>query len=215
MNNLSYIIVIFLFVGMAYVGIERREDIKRQEQTVIDDAEALILAEALAIKAAIDQRNADNDKFIKEITHDNDPLTDLFDVKLTAISADPENDEMTYSWEQVKVSLDYPGGPAVELSNYNKSTAYFKAPAGEYRFQLTVTDKYGDSSMDSQVIKINPEPNLAPDVDIKVENIAEPKDPFDGDLKKIKEFQTKYDLKADGQWGPESEKAYKEEQKNN
>jgi hypothetical protein len=66
--------------------------------------------------------------------------------------------------------------------------------------------------MDSQVIKINPEPNLPPDVDIKVENIAEPKDPFDGDLKKIKEFQIKNDLKADGQWGPESEKTYNKEQ---
>tara|TARA_B110000116_G_C16746407_1_gene541119 strand:+ start:223 stop:1239 length:1017 start_codon:yes stop_codon:yes gene_type:complete len=178
MNNLSYIIVLFLFAGMAYVGVEVRDNIKRQKQEVIDDAEALVAAEVAAIQAAIDQRNADNDKFIREINHDSDPSTDFFEVKLTAISADPENDEMLYLWEQVDVSLENPGGSKVDLIDNDKAIAYFKAPQGEYRFQLTVTDKYGDSNMDSQVIRINPEPNKAPSVDIKVESGFEPSNPF-------------------------------------
>jgi len=178
MNNLSYIIVLFLFAGMAYVGVEVRDNIKRQKQEVIDDAEALVAAEIAAMQAAIDQKNADNDKFIREINHDSDPSTDFFEVKLTAISADPENDEMLYLWEQVDVSLENPGGSKVELIDNDKATAYFKAPQGEYRFQLTVTDKYGDSNMDSQVIRINPEPNKAPSVDIKVESGFEPSNPF-------------------------------------
>ena len=209
MNNLSYVIVIFLFAGVVWVGVDRRENLKRIEaervQSQLDEQQARIDAE--------NARIAEMDKFIREISHDNDPVTKLFNVKLQAVSADVENDEMSYKWEQVPVSDDYVGGDMVELSSDDKPTTYFQAPAGEYRFTLTVTDVYGDSNVDSQVIKINPEPNTAPSVDIKVEEGVEPLDPFEGDLDKIKEFQTKSGLTPDGKWGPASQKAWDDSQK--
>ena len=210
MNNLSYIVVIFLFAGIVWVGIDRRENIK---QMAADKEAAMIADQQARIDAQNDAENArlaDLDKFIQEISHDRNPETDLFDVKLQAVSADAENDDMSYAWNQVPVSSDYAGGDQVNLSSNDKPTVYFKAPAGEYRFELTVTDAYGDSSTDSQVIKINPEPNTAPSVDIKVSNEAEPTDPFDGDDAKIKEFQTENGLEADGQWGPASQKVWDE-----
>jgi len=208
MNNLSYIVVIFLFAGMVWVGVDKREGIK---QAAIDKAQAIEdekNARIAADNAAEAARLADLDKFIREISHDGDTATDLFDVKLQAISADVENDKMTYKWEQVPVSDDYVGGPEVKLSSNNKPTTYFQARAGEYRFELTVTDAYGDSTVDSQVIKINPEPNTAPSADIKVENLPQPKDPFDGDAAKIKEFQTKNGLEPDGKWGPATKEVW-------
>ena len=38
MNNLSYIVVIFLFAGMVWVGVDKREGIK---QAAIDKAQAI------------------------------------------------------------------------------------------------------------------------------------------------------------------------------
>ena len=209
MNNLSYIVVIFLFAGIVWVGIDRRENIKQMAA----DKEAAMIADQQARIDAENARLADLDKFIQEISHDRDPETDLFDVKLQAVSADAENDDMSYAWNQVPVSSDYAGGDQVNLSSNDKPTVYFKAPAGEYRFELTVTDAYGDSTTDSQVIKINPEPNTAPSVDIKVSNVAEPTDPFDGDIEKIKKFQVDNKLEADGFWGPASQKVWEESQK--
>ena len=209
MNNLSYIVVIFLFAGIVWVGIDRRENIKQMAA----DKEAAMIADQQARIDAENARLADLDKFIQEISHDRNPETDLFDVKLQAVSADAENDDMSYAWNQVPVSSDYVGGDQVSLSSNDKPTVYFKAPAGEYRFELTVTDAYGDSNTDSQVIKINPEPNTAPSVDIKVSNVAEPTDPFDGDIEKIKKFQADNKLEADGFWGPASQKVWEESQK--
>ena len=101
----------------------------------------------------------------------------------------------------------------VELSAYDKPIVYFTAPEGEYRFELTVTDAYGDSTTDSQVILINPEPNTAPSVDIKVENAPEPTDPFDGVIEEIKKFQAKNGLTDDGVWGPASQEVWEASQK--
>ena len=173
MNNLSYIVVIFLFAGIIWVGIDRREYIK---QMAADKEAAMIADQQARIDAQNDAENArlaDLDKFIQEISHDRNPETDLFEVKLQAVSADAENDDMSYEWTQVPVSSDYVGGDQVNLSSNDKPTAYFEAPAGEYRFELTVTDAYGASSSSSADVNVNAEPNDAPVADAGISFNAE------------------------------------------
>ena len=101
MNNLSYIIVLFLFAGVVWVGLENRENIKQ----IALNEEAQLELEQEAREQAIKDAGELKDKFIREISHDRDPETNLFEVKLQAISADAENDEMSYKWEQVPVSM--------------------------------------------------------------------------------------------------------------
>jgi len=205
MNNLSYIIVFFLFVGVAWVGHTKvnqlEQDRMAREQLLIEEEEERLqlMLEAKAMEGW----------YIDGIDHDGKPESKLYQAILKAVASDAENDAISYKWNQVAE----PGGFMVELSSNDKSTVYFEAPAGKYTFQLTVTDIYGDSSTDTQVIVIDPEPNTAPSAEIQVSEGSEPKDPFGGSLEKIKKFQEKNGLKNDGVWGPASQKVWEASQK--
>ena len=63
-------------------------------------------------------------------------------------SSDPDNDPLTYSWEQTS-------GTTVTLSNANAAKASFTAPSalGKYEFELTVSDRTR-SATDSVVITV-------------------------------------------------------------
>ena len=113
--------------------------------------------------------------------------------------------------------------------------------AGVHEFQVTVTDTYNEKSTEIITVSIGNEENIGPNGSISVvkripgcmddkainynvqansdDDTCEypppppPKDPFDGDVDKIREFQTKNGLEADGKWGPSSQKKYEEVQK--
>ena len=174
MNNLSYLIVWCLFAGIIWVGFDIQNQIKSNEEAetrrIEDEAAARILAEQ--------KRLEDLDKIRVQIAHDNDPLTNTYSGKLQAIAVDEENDEMSYLWEQVDVSPDIMS-PDANLSSPTEPTTYFNAPAGEYRFQLTITDSYGNATTESQVVIVEAEPNESPTVGIKVDAGSEPFNPFD------------------------------------
>ena len=174
MNNLSYLIVWCLFAGIIYVGFDIQKQIKSNKEAetrrIEDEAAARVLAEQ--------KRLEDLDKIRVQIVHDNDPQTNTYSGRLQAIAVDEEDDEISYLWEQVDVSPDIMS-PDANLSSPTESTTYFKAPAGEYRFQLTITDAYGNATTESQVIIVEAEPNEAPTVGIKVDAGSEPSNPFD------------------------------------
>ena len=201
MNNFSYILVLIAGVALVFLGMDIRD--KDIENSRLEEEEKL----NLILDAEIEESKS---KWY--INHDNDPKTMDYDIKLTAIGLDPENDEMTYSWKQIAVNK-FEKGSDVELSNYDEAITYFTAKSGTYNFQVTVTDAYGDSAVATQIVEINAEPNSAPTVKITVENESEPKpkntaDPFDGDVDKIKKFQKDNGLTEDGKWGPESQEVY-------
>ena len=205
MNNLSYVIVFFLFVGVAWVGHAKVNEI---EQDRIAKEQLLIEEEEERLELILESK-AMEDWYVDGIDHDGKPEEAIYQTILKAVATDAENDDMSYKWKQIAE----PGGFMVELSSDNKPIVYFDAPAGKYTFELTVTDNYGDSSTDTQVIVIDPEPNTAPSAEIEVSEGAEPKDPFGGLIEEIKKFQAENGLTDDGVWGPASQKVWEASQK--
>ena len=200
MNNLSYIIVFFLFVGVAWVGHTKVNEL---EQDRIAKEQLLIEQEEERLQMILEAK-AMEDWYVDGIEHDGKPEEAIYETILKANATDAEGDEISYKWVQV---ADF-DAPMVELSSDNKPTVYFNAPAGKYTFELTVTDNYGDSSTETQIIVIDPEPNTAPSAVIEVSKGPEPQDPFDGDVEKIKAFQSENELEPDGLWGPASQDAF-------
>tara|TARA_B100001250_G_scaffold90257_1_gene75021 strand:- start:166 stop:813 length:648 start_codon:yes stop_codon:yes gene_type:complete len=200
MNNLSYIIVFFLFVGVAWVGHTKVNEL---EQDRVAKEQLLIEEEEDRLQLMLETK-AMEDWYVDGIVHDGKPEEAIYETILKANATDAEGDEISYKWVQV-AGLD---APLVKLSSDDKPTVYFNAPAGKYTFELTVTDNYGDSSTETQIIVINDEPNTAPSAVIEVSEGPQPKDPFDGDVEQIKAFQTKNGLEADGKWGPDTKEAY-------
>ena len=118
------------------------------EQTALDEARQLLL----------DSRTLD-----VTVKHDNDPETNTIAIVLSAASSyDNENDEMKYYWKQIS---------GTNVANIRESSREpvlnFDGKAGDYGFQLTITDNYGASCVDTVLVNVNPEPNSCPVVIIK------------------------------------------------
>ena len=97
------------------------------------------------------------------IEHDNNPDTYLRSVVLSANSSyDNEGDSMIFFWKQ------FSGNNVADISDSReKSVLNFEAESGNYGFELTVTDNYGASCVDTHWINVAPEPNSCPVVIIK------------------------------------------------
>lgn len=199
MNNFSYIIVLIAGIALVLLGMDIRDK----------EAENQRISEAAVAQGVIDAE-IEKSKSKWYINHDNDPKTKDYDIKMTAIGFDADNDEITYEWKQIAVN-EFEKGSSVELLTYEGPVTYFTAKAGTYNFKVTATDSYGTSTMATQIVEIMPEPNTAPEVKIEVKNESkpeEPTDPFKGDKDKIMEFQEKNKLTVDGIWGKKSQEIY-------
>ena len=97
------------------------------------------------------------------IEHDNDPDTYKRSVVLSATSSyDNENDSLEFFWKQ------FSGNNVADINDSrNKSVLNFEAESGNYGFELTVTDNYGASCVDTHWVNVAPEPNSCPVVIIK------------------------------------------------
>jgi chitinase len=118
------------------------------EQTALDEARQLL----------IDARTLD-----VTVKHDNDPETNTIAIVLSAASSyDNENDDMKYYWKQIS------GTNVANIRESNREAVLnFDGKAGDYGFQLTITDNYGASCVDTVLVNVNPEPNSCPVVIIK------------------------------------------------
>ena len=97
------------------------------------------------------------------IVHDNDPDTYEQSVVLSATSSyDNERDSMEFYWKQ------FSGNNVADINDSREeSTLNFEAQSGNYGFELTVTDNYGASCIDTFWVNVSPEPNSCPVVIIK------------------------------------------------
>ena len=120
------------------------------------------LAEEIMLDA---KRNAEIESRSLNITieHDNDPDTYLRSVVLSAASSyDNEGDSMDFYWKQ------FSGNNVADINeSREKSVLIFEAESGNYGFELTVTDNYGASCIDTHWVNVAPEPNSCPVVIIK------------------------------------------------
>tara|TARA_Y100001970_G_scaffold194022_1_gene235881 strand:- start:285 stop:842 length:558 start_codon:yes stop_codon:yes gene_type:complete len=112
---------------------------------------------------------AEREKIKVMIEHDNSPLTKTYPMIMDATSSfDPDvGDEIQYVWKQIS-------GELVEIKpNPFSGKVSFEAEAGEYAFELTVSDDYGSKTTVTRTVVIEPEPNMAPVIDMKVRQGSE------------------------------------------
>ena len=144
--------LILLTYNVMNINAERIEkeasDKALAEQNALDEARQLL----------IDARTLN-----VTVKHDNDPKTNTIAVVLSASSSyDNENDNMEYYWKQIS------GTNVANIRELNKEPVLnFDAKAGDYGFQLTITDNYGASCVDTVLVNVDPEPNTCPVVIIK------------------------------------------------
>ncbi|SVC12961.1 uncharacterized protein METZ01_LOCUS265815 [marine metagenome] len=119
-------------------------------------------------KEQIDQlkqlEKAEKTKFKVQVRHDNRPETNTYPMILDATSSfDPDQgDRIRYNWKQVS-------GNQIRLRpNSSSGIVSFEGTPGEYTFELTVLDNYGASTTVTKTVKIEPEPNQAPIVDLEI-----------------------------------------------
>ena len=104
------------------------------------------------------------------IPHDRDVNTTDITVALDGSeSFDAEGDSLSYSWTQTSgndVYLRY-------AEDADGNTTNFRASPGEYTFKLTVSDAYGSTTTGETTVSVAEEPNLPPEVVVKVYETSE------------------------------------------
>ncbi len=124
-------------------------------------ASQISLLEKMAIK--------EKEKIRVMVEHDNSPLTTTYPMILDATNSyDPDvGDEIQYVWKQIS-------GPAVDLRpNPFAGKVSFEGEAGEYTFELTVSDNYGSKATAVKTVVIESEPNTPPVIDMKLRQGSE------------------------------------------
>ena len=112
---------------------------------------------------------AERQKIKVMVEHDNSPLTNTYPMIMDATNSfDPDvGDELQYVWKQI-------AGEAVEIRpNPFSGKVSFEAKAGEYTFELTVSDDYGSKATVTRTVIIEPEPNMPPVIDMEVRQGSE------------------------------------------
>jgi hypothetical protein len=144
------VLLIILCLGFTtYTHFEKIKLDKEQSEKEIQ----LAIIKA-AEKARLEERESKTINVI--IEHDFDPETNTYPVIISSNgSNDPDGDIFTYSWTQIS-------GNTVSPNNLNTSEISFDAPAGEYEFHLTLTDKYGANCKEYVIVSVAAEPNSCP-----------------------------------------------------
>lgn len=112
---------------------------------------------------------AERSKVKVMVEHDNSPITNTYPMIMDATgSYDPDlGDHLNFEWSQVS-------GPPVNLKPDSESgKVSFEGIAGEYTFELTVSDNYGAKNTVVKSVVIEPEPNLPPVIEMKVRQGSE------------------------------------------
>ena len=130
----------------------------------------------IAATAAVESAAADAAELVEAakirftIPHDRDVNTTDITVALDGSeSFDAEGDSISYSWTQTSgndVYLRY-------AEDADGNTTNFRASPGEYTFKLTVSDAYGSSTTGETTVSVAEEPNLPPEVVVKVYETSE------------------------------------------
>ena len=143
----------------------------KMEQLDLYASNAEIAATAAVESAATDAAElVEAAKIRFTIPHDRDVNTTDITVALDGSeSFDAEGDSLSYSWTQTSgndVYLRY-------AEDADGNTTNFRASPGEYTFKLTVSDTYGSSTTGETTVSVAEEPNLPPEVIVKVYKTVE------------------------------------------
>ncbi len=168
-----FALIAILIAGFSIIKWKEYErkvllEIKKSSASVVDKIEPsseIITKVNLLEKMAIKER----EKIRVMVEHDNSPLTTTYPMILDATTSyDPDvGDEIQYTWQQIS-------GPKIELRpNPFAGKVSFEGEAGEYTFELTVSDNYGAQAKAIKTVVIEPEPNALPVIDMQVRQGSE------------------------------------------
>ena len=157
--------IVLLVASVAALGYLKMEQLDlRATNAEIAAAEVVESAAADAAKLV------EAAKIRFTIPHDRDVNTTDITVALDGSeSFDAEGDSISYSWTQTSgndVYLRY-------AEDADGNTTNFRASPGEYTFKLTVSDAYGSSTTGETTVSVAEEPNLPPEVVVKVYETSE------------------------------------------
>jgi PKD repeat protein len=152
--------IVLLVASVAAVGYLKMEQLDLYASNAENAAAAAV--ESAAADAA---ELVEAAKIRFTIPHDRDVNTTDITVALDGSeSFDAEGDSISYSWTQTSgndVYLRY-------AEDADGNTTNFRASPGEYTFKLTVSDAYGSSTTGETTVSVAEEPNLPPEVVVKV-----------------------------------------------
>ena len=153
-NGFSQLIAFLLLLVLAIGGPIYLKDQKTQKEQEDRATQEALKAEGAKLQAIEDAI------ITNTVEHDGDPHTASMTIDLFGTGVDEDGDELTYKWTQL------PTGSQVTILNDEAASTSFDAGPGEYTFQLTVTDSYGETSSSQQTYRISKEPNSVPEADI-------------------------------------------------
>ena len=156
--------IVLLVASVAAVGYLKMEQLDLYASNAENAAAAAV--ESAAADAA---ELVEAAKIRFTIPHDRDVNTTDITVALDGSeSFDAEGDSLSYSWTQTS-------GNDIGLFEGVPGDSYqiFYASPGEYTFKLTVSDSYGTSTTGETTVSVAEEPNLPPEVVVKVYETSE------------------------------------------
>jgi hypothetical protein len=173
MNRVIAILAIFLSAGMLYKWKDYETQIKEKARQNVTDTTSVFLdpsPETIAQRSMLEKMAmAERSKVKVMVEHDNSPLTTTYPMILDATNSfDPDiGDQIQFIWKQI-------AGPPVEIKpNPFAGKVSFEGEAGEYTFELTVSDDYGSEAKVTRTVVIEPEPNAPPVIDMNVRQGSE------------------------------------------
>ncbi len=173
MNRIIAILAIFLSAGMLYKWKDYETRMKEEARHSLTDTTSVSIEpspETIARRSRLEKMAmAERSKVKVMVEHDNSPLTTTYPMILDATNSfDPDiGDQIQFIWKQI-------AGPPVEIKpNPFAGKVSFEGEAGEYTFELTVSDDYGSEATVTRTVVIVPEPNVPPVIDMKVRQGSE------------------------------------------
>ena len=163
MERIATIVLLVASVAaLGYLKMEQLDLYASNAKIAADAADAAAAADAAELVEAA--------KIRFTIPHDRDVNTTDITVALDGSeSFDAEGDSISYSWTQTSgndVYLRY-------AEDADGNTTNFRASPGEYTFKLTVSDAYGSTTTGETTVSVAEEPNLPPEIVIKVYETSE------------------------------------------
>ena len=162
MKNSSFMEFLIFFAFIGFIGTMMNMEADLKDSLMESDTKFFVLEEHIEWENRLERLSP-----IGIVAHDSKPETNLFEIVLTATFQDVNNDDITYSWEHLN-SWDNGddrnsfASPIAFTPNSTSSKVECQVVAGIHEFQVTVTDTYGEQTVEVMAIEIGEEQNIAP-----------------------------------------------------
>jgi len=162
MKNSSFMEFLIFFAFIGFIGTMMNMEADLKDSLMESDTKFFVLEEHIEWENRLERVSP-----IGIVAHDSKPETNLFEIVLTATFQDVNNDDITYSWEHLN-SWDNGNdrnsfsSPITFTPNSTSSKVECQVVAGIHEFQVTVTDTYGEETVELMAIEVGEEQNVAP-----------------------------------------------------